>query len=208
MRLLAAALLVISVGCGPVLVQAPDPAPNSSTPLDPEHAVRIFSVYGFASACAVGNYIYTAQHVLMPFTGVPFLHDAMVSYAWSDESGREGRLDALGVSPYRDLGVLVPAFGDTPVYQKAAWVPPLEGETVRWIEYSLETEETDFFAPVERSGTVLRQVAGHVAFDMSPAGGASGTCLYNSAGDVVGIVMWGFPETGVAVLLTGQWAFE
>ncbi len=210
MRLLAAALLTLLVGCGPVRVSPPDIAPYLLAPLDTRHTVRIFSAYGFASACAVGSYIYTAQHVMAPFGGIPFLHDKMVSYTWSDEAGREGRLSPVGVSPYRDLGILEPAFGDTPVYQRVALVPPPIGETVHWIQYNKEDNENlDFFAPVPKFGVVVRSsIAGHITFDELPSGGASGTCLFNEADEVVGIVTWGLSETGLAVLLTGPWAFE
>jgi hypothetical protein len=103
---------------------------------------------------------------------------------------------------------MAPVVGDIPVPQKAATVPPQKGDVVRWIEFDSYNESTDYFAPVERSATVVRVLAGHVIFDIEPESGASGSCLFNTAGEVVGLVMWGWPDTGVAVLLTGIWSIE
>ncbi len=209
MRLLAAALLLSLVGCGGKQIQFSAERPDSSTPITVDHAVRIFSAYGFASACAVEDYVLTAHHVAAPFAGVPFLHDRQVGYAWSDPSGRAGLFDPVGLSAYRDLGLLAPIGGDTPVYQTVSVVPPQEGDIVRWVEYHKKNDdEGDFFAPEERSATVVRLVGGSVTFDEGPTTGASGTCLFNADGEVLGIVVWGFDGTGVAVLVVDAWWLE
>ena len=209
MRLLQVVLLATLVGCGGVRIETAPAFP--AVPLPSDHVVRVMNSYAFASACAVGPYVFTAAHVLKPFDETPFLHDMMVGYAWSDPSGLSGLFDPMNASAYRDIAILVPTGGDLPIYQTVAKVPPQVGDTVRWIEYSREGEDVayeDYFAPVERFASVTRLVAGHIAFDDSPTAGASGSCLFDSSGDVVGVVVWGMPKTGVAVLLTGTWGFE
>jgi hypothetical protein len=37
----------------------------------------------------------------------------------------------------------------------------------------------------------MRIVAGHIVLDESPTSGASGGCVYNAAGEVVGLVTFG-----------------
>jgi hypothetical protein len=206
MRLFAAALLLTLVGCGGVRVETPADSPNSETPIKIEYAIQTFSTYGFASACAAGRYVMTAAHVVKPFSGIPFLHSTVVHYTWSDNAGRYGLFDPVTASDYRDLGILDP-INMTPVYHKLALVPPTPGEKVRWVEYNKEVDG-DFFAPVEKSALVVRLVAGYVTFDVPPTSGASGTCLFDRAGEVIGVVVWSFPGTGVAALVVGDWALE
>jgi hypothetical protein len=207
MKPLAAALLLVLLGCGGVQVESPSDSPETLTPIDVRYALQIFSAYGFASACAVDRYVLTARHVIKPFASIPFLHDVMVHYTWSDGDGREGLFQSLVTSDYRDLGILDP-INMTPVYQQLAVVPPQEGDTVRWVEYNKSGDDGDFFAPVEKSALVIRTVAGYVTFDVPPTNGASGTCLFDKSGDVVGVVVWAFPGTGLATLIVGNWVLE
>lgn len=199
MRYLLVSLLLLS-GCA---AKAFDLTPGNPGPVEilPGRAISVFSYDGLASACAVEGYVMTARHVTHPWSGTA-LHEEGISYAWSAGT-LAGTFNPYWASPYRDLGMFMPASGDMPAMGLRSKVPLQAGDTVRWIEYSGDVK--DWFAPVERSATVQRTIAGHVTFDREPEAGASGTCLYNDQARVVGIVTWGVARTGIAVLLTGEW---
>jgi len=63
------------------------------------------------------------------------------------------------------------------------------------------------------SGKLIRIVAGHLMLDDQVPAGASGSCLLNTRGEVVGIVTWGqktedLREETVVVAVFGEWWAE
>jgi hypothetical protein len=80
---------------------------------------------------------------------------------------------------------------------------------LQWIEYDHESLESAY-APRLRQATLIRPLAGYLVLDSAPVKGASGSCLFNSQGEVVGIIAWGVrtgsgDAVGVAVSVSGPW---
>ena len=141
---------------------------------------------GFAHACPCDGKVYTAGHAVMPV-----LRNAPLrAFLWEDGYGNSGEAEGKSYDDYRDLGTLS-LKGDDPVYYVRASTLPKEDDKVYWLEF----KDKDYL-PEVRDAKVMYSVAGYVFFDKIPSSGASGSCLLNSAGEVVGIVVWGFYKEG------------
>jgi hypothetical protein len=151
-------------------------------------------------ACPVNGYVLTASHVLWDETLKTY-----VPTAWSDGYGQEGSAAVSGGFTFLDLISLsiYPLEG----YQ-LDYLPPGYagvGDRVYWYEFDLRTRSNALRAR-RRFADVLRIVAGHYILDDMPVEGASGSCLLNSNGEVVGVINAGWDTddslgVGVAVKL-------
>lgn len=173
--------------------------------------LRLVGRTGLAHGCAVDKLIITAAHVANPFYGNPALSDHLAGYAWSDTAGNSGYLMGVAANVYRDVGVLSVASG-APVYCRRATEEPRAGELLRWIEYN-SGKLAGAYAPKLRHASLLRTVSGHLILDQPPERGASGSCVIDSAGLVVGIVSWTAPATSTknvafVVSVSGPWWVE
>ena len=151
-------------------------------------------------ACPVAGNVFTAGHVGV-YRPTPKEADWPVNYAWSQGS-LSGYASTNLVSPSRDLAILS-TVGDSPEFNECASGPPAIGSRVSWFEY-------DFLTTIERFAMVEELTAGHIQFDKTPKPGASGSCLFNEDGEVLGIVNWrlydqGYGGVGIAVALYGDW---
>lgn len=103
---------------------------------------------------------------------------------------------------FRDLGKLR-VTGDEPMYYELAEELPEEGDKIFWVEFGEDAD--DAMEPRVRKGKVVTYLAGYVVVDEAPNRGASGSCLFNEAGEVFGLMVWGInrgtSEAGVGVLL-------
>jgi hypothetical protein len=94
------------------------------------------------------------------------------------------------------------------MYYKHAATVPVVGDEVYWVEYA-RNKKKDFFESDVKKGKVLLILSGHIVIDGKPEPGASGGCLFNSAGEVVGIVTWQIQTSngpiGIAASLAGPW---
>ena len=205
MRLLSLLLLSFVMACGGKQIKFSDAAPRLEVKLNEQNTIRVIGNHGVASACAVNGYVITAGHVVAPFTYYPGLYREMVGYAWSDynEPPKQGYFTPGAVSPFRDIGVIFPdEDGDNPFQHKLSTSALQPGDHLRWIEYD---RGDDYFKCKEASGTVIRLIAGHIMIDGEATQGASGTCVFNDQGTVVGIISWGINGTTVVINLTGRW---
>lgn len=162
-------------------------------------SIPLIGVKGVGHACPTEIAVFTARHVVEDKNGT--LH----SFA-----SPSGVLTPKWVDDVRDLATLTaPGIEAMPRYKLADSVR--QGEKVWWTEFSFDGDK--IFSSERKKAKVLRSVAGHIVFDKAPEGGASGACLMNEAGRVVGIVVWRWPaggtqRKGVAVDLTGSWRPE
>jgi hypothetical protein len=186
--------------------------PQAETPkvLSYDGVIRLVGRWSFGHACPCDNHVFTAAHLSHPHFGRPGFPVVVIGYAWSDLGGRSGYMvsaSAFG-SLARDVGLLKVNVG-APSYYRHAQVEPEPGDEVSWIEYRRGSKK-DFYGVEEKKAKVIRNMSGHIVLDTGPTPGASGTCLFNTANEVVGIIVWRVPVNltevaGVAVSLAGRW---
>lgn len=166
----------------------------------PAESMSLVGRFGFAHACPVDGYIVTAAHVAEVSR-----QGSMVPLSYVYEQGtRRGFLTPNWVAASRDLATFRLDIGDEPLWYHAADGHPVEGDSLYWYQFSYKNVD------VERvEGSVVKTVTGHITFRPAPVAGASGSCLFNEEGEVVGIVAWriaeGTTESGFGPLLTGNW---
>jgi len=184
MRLAVVALLAVFAACSSR--SQPLPVELPGIPLDTDPTLAISTADGgIAHACAVDGFIITARHVVVDEAAKRYVRDL----AWSDGFGNDGFASVVAVSPAVDLAILVVVGDHQPKYLPSGVVKP--GDEVFWFEYDFRTQANALRAR-RRLATVLRIVAQQIILDSVPVGGASGTCLLNTRGEVVGIVTAGW----------------
>ena len=157
----------------------------------------VMALFGndFGHACPVEGtvpgegIVYTARHSIRRggpggHVGPPFF------FTWEDSTGRKGKAQPKNFDTYRDIGELATQ-GDTPYFYKKASAPPAPGEMVYWVQFRRE----DLRDETKRAKVKFYR-AGYVFFDKPPDPGASGSCLFNVEGEVVGIVVWRIQRPG------------
>ncbi|UCD56791.1 MAG: trypsin-like peptidase domain-containing protein [Candidatus Hydrogenedentota bacterium] len=201
-RLLILMTTITALTCGSKEINLT--APHSQK-LD--SVMRLIGRSAFAHACPVDGIILSAAHVVHPRNGLnpPLPYPAF--YAWSDQHQHAGYVQSLGLLP-RDLGAFVLLDG-MPNYFHHARMEPLPGERVYWLEFDL-SEKDKAFGPKQKTALVQRSVSGHLILDVPPKKGASGSCVLNDSGEVVGIVCWSVSlvarkSVGVVVSVAGPW---
>jgi hypothetical protein len=141
-------------------------------------------------ACPVDGQVLSAAHVAFDPRGYAR------QFSWEDDAGRAGTAKGLELNGYRDLAELTVTHG-TPEYYKGG-PPPEVGSEVTWVQYD------DNLNRKIRSAKVLFYRAGYLFFHKPPQYGASGSCLFDEAGNAVGIVVWAtgaHRNRGAAVVL-------
>src|SRR5690349_7973832 len=104
------------------------PAPQAATAI--EGTLRLVGRFAVAHACAVDSRLaLTSAHVVDPR---PFEDKKPVPYAWSDEQGAEGWVEAGKVDRARDLATLHPVRPDErfPHPLPIAAAPPKPGDRI------------------------------------------------------------------------------
>ena len=163
---------------------------------DYDKIMHIAGRWGIAQACPAGDRVYTAAHNIEPF--LEYLGEVM-PYAWEDDLGNAGYLLPIEFNHARDV-VRANTWGDSPMYYPIALEEVQVGDWVTWVEYGKRHER------VIRTATVFSALAGKIYFDQTPNPGASGSCLLNRRGAVVGVVVWGHDDHGGGEQIVGRWA--
>jgi hypothetical protein len=134
--------------------------------------------------------VFTARHVMWNAQASRF-----EGASWSSRD-QEGGAVVNGVSPISDIVALY-LEGGTVTYLPRG--EARTGDRVFWFEYDFRTHSNALRAR-RRFANVLRVVARQYVLDDIPVGGASGSCLINERGEVVGIVTGGWKlDDGSAV---------
>jgi V8-like Glu-specific endopeptidase len=172
--------------------------------------VSMSSRFGFAHGCAVSDHlILTAAHVVNPFESN------------GNESSWGSRFETEdGVVGYA-LPVVVDRTADWAIEQTSApltaWaVPaakvPQPGDRVWWVGYNWERRK-DVARRDVHTARGIRAIAGQLWLDETVVAGASGSCVLNAAGELVGVI-WGSmgmdddKASASVVLFSGPWAAE
>ena len=156
--------------------------------------------YGFAHACPVDGQIVTAAHVAEAVSKGS-TYRLYYTYVQGDKAGY---LSPGWVAQSRDIALLSVDAGDAPAFNKTAEKAPHEGDDIYWYEF----EYSRGASIKKKEGRVIGVTGGHMAFYPPPHPGASGGCILNENGDVLGIVTWGIEGTkmiGFGPILTGHW---
>ena len=161
---------------------------------------------GTGHACPCDNAIYTARHIIQSknMMGSYNLDSPAEKFTWQDGYGNSGVAEGITYNEYKDLGQIKIRIDTTatPTYTFYTQAPtlPEPGEKITWVEYN----EKDFFN-TKKEAKVRYYFAGYVFFDKLPTPGASGSCIFNSKGEVIGVIVWGVirssQRSGVGALL-------
>ncbi len=155
------------------------PAALADDKPDTSKVLTLMGLETFGHACPVGGEVLTAAHVAyQPHSYVPR------SFSWEDNRNHWGTAKGQTKDPHRDLATLK-IEGGTPDFYQRSWALPVEGSKVYWVQF-----KDDDLRPERKDAKVLYYRAGYVFFDEYPENGASGSCLFDEAGRVVGIVVW------------------
>ena len=174
--------LFLLSACGQVSKEVGKSLPNVPIEIDPTLAIQAANGSG-GHACPVNGYVLTASHVLWDGNLRTY-----VPASWSFGNKSEGSAQVVGGYSHLDL-LFLDIYGGEIDFLPAGRAKT--GDKVYWFEYDFRTSRNALRAR-RRFANVLRTVAGHYIFDGMPVGGASGTCLLNSQGEVVGIVVAGW----------------
>ena len=168
----------------------------------PVSAIALIGRYGAAHACAVEGYVITAAHVAEDVQIVEgrFVKTQIPYVAEDPATGQVGLATLRQSNDYVDLAILDLTI--EPLYFKKGEVAV--GDRVRWIEYDFHLVK-GAYAPVVRDAQVVNLRALQIIMDRAPERCASGPCLFNADGDVVGIISGFHPmedgAAGVAVVI-------
>ena len=199
MKWILALVAACTLACGgKVIVDAPEieAAPAVNT----DKTMQLLGRGGIAHACPVDGVIYTAAHVVEEVldSGAEYV---IPGYSFSTREGNRGIVIPASINTVRDLAILYLQRGAVNYYK--AGPAPVNDAKVYWREYSWG-EEVLSKSLVE--STVAYTIAGHFVLTDEPEGGASGGCLFNEDGEVIGVVTWGLYGYGVAVSIVGYWS--
>jgi len=185
MRFLLASTVLLNA-CSACATKQPAELPGIPLEVDPSWAIQT-PEGGGGHACPVNGMVLTATHVMTSEDGSRF-----VGVAWSDGFGGEGFARVLRSHNNLDITELeiVGIAGDGVHYLPSGSAKA--GEKVFWFEYDFRTRANALRAH-RRFAKILRIVAQHYVLDEMPVGGASGTCLINERGEVVGLVVAAWP---------------
>lgn len=184
MKKLIFALLLVA-GCAKSLPDPPVPPVILARP-----SIQLFTPFGFGHGCPVEGYIFTARHVVNPAPGVSS------GASFLDVAGRVMPSVVVALGNAADVALLQPDDGALLTYYPRGTVEP--GDTVYWWDYVQEPGRDAMRARL-RAGKVLRIPGGHLVIDRLPIRGASGGCVFNAEGGVVGIITWGIKDTRVGI---------
>jgi hypothetical protein len=170
--------------------------------------MHLIGRYTIGHACPCDGMILTAAHVAHPLYLRLGYQSETILYSWSDDLGNDGYTSSAFLYLSRDLGELKVIAG-TPSFYRHAELEPEPGSVLHWIEYDYQAK-TKAYAPIRREAHLVRNLAGHLIINKTPVRGASGSCLFNSENDVVGIVVWSVrvgvsDYIGIAVSISGPW---
>lgn len=177
---------------------------------DSAAVLAVSSRFGFAQACALGpDLVITAAHVVDPEPTDPGVPAFPVRF--EAEDGTVGTLTPIAIDNAADLALLRPSVTLTHFHQIAT-AAPVAGELLHWFGYDWGKRK-DVAKREKHEGKVARVVAGQIWIDQDSPAGTSGSCVENSADQVVGIIWAGHgmadgkDATG-AVALFGGWRAE
>jgi hypothetical protein len=106
-------------------------------------------------------------------------------YMWSDGYGFSGRAIGWSFDVHRDWGELKLLTGVPEHLFPIAEEPPAPGDKVYWMQF-----EDNSWESKQVEAVVDYIVAGYAWVDTVPTVGASGSCVVNADGEVVGVVVW------------------
>jgi len=178
-------------------------------PAEPEKeflslSLALIGRFGLAHACPVDGLIITAAHVAV--NRDMFGNETPNSYPW-EQGDKNGFLTGYAPLASRDMAQLLPDSESLPLMASRAVLGPSQGEAIYWQQFNMDSNPMR--QEIQR-GRVTDVGPGHFAFEPEPKNGASGGCVFNELGDVLGVVVWGLGENfasrdGVAVTLSGKW---
>lgn len=199
MKFLSALALSVLVACGGANLQV-EPEIPSAPNINTDKTLQLVGRGGVAQGCPVEGVIYTAAHVVQFETEDGEPRDLVPGYAFSTVEGNQGIVRTANVNIIRDLAVMYASHGAVNYYKLGE--TPARGDKVYWREYDFDD---DVLAKNLVEAEVSLLLAGHVVMTDTPETGASGGCLFNEDGEVIGVVVWSIMGYGVAVSITGYW---
>ncbi len=176
----------------------------------PEHArasIKMSARWSSSHACAVDGVVITNAHVVdrrLPTNmGDPIVP---ATFRYQQVDGPEGIGELFAIIGSADIALV--NLDQYPTYfAPRATEAPAEGDEVSWYEYDLRKNE-DAYKRRRRTTRVVTDFAGTLVLKDKATTGASGGCLFNEVGEVVGLMTFQIPTddgkrgTGIA----GIWA--
>lgn len=200
----AALLMAVTAsGCAPMtaaVAAAPEP------PAPAVIGTTVVTPTGLGQACPVGpRALLTVRHLVERGRASDPSTYAYVVWGQAQAGADGGLARVTMLDAARDLAALE-------VEQDLArWYPvaehaPTEGERVEVIGYALDRA----LAPKRVTARVLRVLGGLIVISSGAEPGFSGSCVWDGAGRVVGVLQWvlmrnGQPADGLASAVWGPW---
>lgn len=177
-------LAIVLSGCAHRAMLSMEPAPP-----DTSHSLILAGYDGIAHACPIGPKVaLTAYHVAMGRMTSRFGEPGPSKYAASAEDGFTGFASVLSASDTMDLAIVrLEAIVEAPgAFYAISENSPRPGESV----YFLDFKRKKWLAFQEKliRAQVVTVLPRHLILSDFPQGGASGGCVWNSSGEVVGII--------------------
>lgn len=192
-----ATILVLSVSCvAPVTANFAPPAP---APPDVIQDAALYiprianSEVSMGHGCPVTDHLMiSARHVLAK--DLPDGSFQLDKGMWDDMKGNVGFVEAIRYDEFRDLAIGYSAhpFAKTFTY---ATDPLALGDTVYTINFDYDRQEGIVYPNFVIASTYKGPFVGYLLLGESAGFGASGSCVFNSKGEIVGIYIRFDPNT-------------
>ena len=199
-RLLLIVAMVFITACAgkTVVINAPEIA--NAPAVNTDKTLQLVGRSGIAQACPVEGIVYTAAHVVQYESDDGKPGTWVAGHAFSTEEGNEGTVVPAYINAIRDIAVLYVKSGAVNYYKLGS--TPKNNDRVYWREYDFDDIVLD---KMLAESQVVHLLAGHIIMADAPRQGASGGCLFNEEGEVIGITVWSVSDGGVTVSITGFW---
>jgi hypothetical protein len=173
--------------------------PTEVQPPDVSGVITLMGHLGFGHACPCEDgKVYTAGHIVAKLVKEETsLAPMYMHYAWT-AGDQHGRATGAYFDMHMDIGTVKLLTGVPDVLFPIAEGSVLPEQRVYWSEFADHGQELTS----ERKEAVVKYVVGpYAVLSKEPTPGASGSCVLNSEGEVVGIVVWGGIQGKGAIFL-------
>lgn len=160
---------------------------------------------GIGHGCAVNGLTITAAHMVDRREKHNFSAPPRMYFRYEFEGGQVGR--GFSVQHSRNADLAIVSIDKDPPYGYATLAPkPKIGDKVTWFEYDFRKNK-NIMKKRSRKSKIIQIISGLVLLKDKASGGASGGCVFNENGHVIGLVTFTIKteDNKRATGITGLW---